>query len=194
MLGTEGAVNLVVARLQAQMPAKITEVAGRYPDAATVALRPPALYALSLYERIELSQYPAVEVTSRDDGPTVFDDQTSGVFQLAVPYNLRLFLTERGNTFQQVEARRRRLTLALREVLFSTPLLQDPPNQSWILRESIRSSYFGISQIDEKDARSIAATYTDVTVMIQEMTELFPAANVPVADSVFVAVHPATRS
>ena len=48
----------------------------------------------------------------------------------------------------------------------STPLLQAAPGQAWIENSSITTSYFGIGTIADKDSRSIAATYTDVDVMV----------------------------
>lgn len=196
MLGTEGAAALLVARLEAEMPAKVTEVAARYSDAATVNLQPPALYAKSVYERLELAQYPAIEVESRDDGPNTQNSQAGGVEDLWVGYDLRVYLTVRGNGFVQVEARRRRLTLAIREVLLSTPLLQAATAgpQAWVNARSVRTSYFGIGNIAAADNRSIAATYTDLTVIVEEMTEPYQTTNDGTADTIFVAVHPANRS
>jgi hypothetical protein len=193
MLGTEGAVALVVARLQTEMPAKVTEVAGRYHDTAAVNVRPPKLYAESMYERLELAQYPAVEVASRDDGIPDFNSQAQGVENYWIAYSLRVYVTERGQTYQQVEARRRRLTLAVREVLFSTPELQAGPPRVWINPRSIRSSYFGIGTINESDSRSIAATYTDLDVIVEEMTEPYMPTTTGTADRIFVNVHPANR-
>jgi hypothetical protein len=193
MIGIEGAIDLIVARLSTEMPAKVAEVAARYTDAATVNLRAPNLYASSLYERLELAQYPAVEVAPRDDGLPYQLDQTQGLLALRVAYSVRVYLTERGNGYPQVDARRKRLTLAVREVLFSTSALQASP-QAWIDARTVRSSYFGVGTIDEKDMRSIAATYTDLDVIVQEMTEAYPTTQIGTADTIFSTVHPASRS
>ena len=194
MLGIEGAINLVVARLQSEMPAKVAEVAGRYSDADSINLRQPNLYAPSLYERLELAQYPAIEVAPRDDAAPVRLDQAQGVTKYWIAYSMRVYLTERGSSYTQVDARRKRLTLAIREVLFSTPLLQTGPPQAWIDRKTVRTSYFGVGTIDDKDARSIAATYTDLDVIVEEMTEPSPSTQLGTADTVFSSVHPANRS
>lgn len=194
MLGIEGAIDLVVGRLQTQMAAKVAEVIGRYNDQATVNLRVPNLYSTSLYERLELAQYPAVEVAPRDDSAPYYEDQNRGIYTLRIAYSLRVYLTERGVGYPQVDARRKRLTLAIREVLFSNPLLQAGPPQAWIDLKTVRSSYFGVGTIDEKDLRSIAATYTDLDVIVQEMTETSPSTTLGTADTVFATVHPASRS
>lgn len=188
MIGIEGAIELVVARLQAQMPAKVAEVAARYTDDATVALRTPATYTTSLYARVEYNQYPIVEVAPRNDGPGQWDDQTGGVESWMWPYTVRVYVVERGTSFPQVEKRRQRLTVSLREVLTSSAVLQESP-QAWIDKKTIRSGYFATGLTADADNRSIASTWTDLTVMVQEMTEPFPPATAT-ANSIVSTVGP----
>lgn len=190
MLGIEGAIQLLLARLQAEMPAKVAEVASRYPsDAQQVALRPPSTYTASIYARKEYAQYPIVEVAPRSDGPGLLDGQVQQIETWSWPYGLRIYLVERGTGFEQVEKRRQRLTLALREVLTSSAALQASP-QVKIDKTSIRGGYFATGETDDKDNRSIASTWTDLTVIVQEMTEPTPGTTLPVVETVISAVSP----
>lgn len=195
MLGIEGAIALVIGRLEAEMPAKVVEIAGRYSDQTDVQLRPPAMFSPSLLARVEPSQYPVVEATPNIDDIPEWKEQYQGTETLWVPYRVRIYVTERGVTFPQTAARRTRLSLAVREILFSSPALQDGPPMAFVDNRTIRSAYSPTGKAADGDARSVAASYTDVTVRVEEMTE--PASSAPTdqgtADTIFTSVHPALR-
>jgi len=187
MLGMTGAVGLVLARLQAELPAKITEISTRYSLPAG-QLQTPASYMVNMYDRIELAQFPAIQIAPRAEGAPAMMDQDQGVFVYKVGYDMRIYLEVRGLGYDQVEQRRQLTTLGIREVLFSTPQLGAAPD-IFVVPGSVRSTYYGIGEIDAKDQRAIAATYTDLTVMVEEMTEL-PSPWPYTADTIVSTVGP----
>jgi hypothetical protein len=189
MIGIEGAVSLVLARLSLQMPYKVTELEARYND-NVADLRPPATYAASVYTRVELAQYPIIMIQPRGDSTPKYLDNDGDYFIWEFTYRMRIYLEERGNGYPQVEARRQRLTLGIREVLMSTPGLA---SNAWIDNTSFSSGYFGTGEIRDSDNRSIAATYTDLAVIVQEVTEPFGPTNLTgVADDILISVLPAS--
>jgi hypothetical protein len=197
MLGMEGAIDLLVGALELRMPAKIVELQSRYADADAVLpppdqanLRPPALFASSVYQRLELAQYPAIEVSPANDGRPAWNSQGAGQFFFRVAYSMQILVTDRGNSYQQVDARRKRLTLAVKECLLATPLLQDSPVTAWVDTPTMRASYspLAISSVKQADSRSIAATYIELDVIVEEMTD--PLVPSGIADTIVATVHP----
>lgn len=192
MIGQEGAINLVLARLALQMPSKVAELNARYAD-NLADLRAPAAYKPSVQTRIEVSQYPMIMIGPRTDRQPYWEDQESGVQAYRVAYAMRIYLIERGNSFSQVEARRQRLTLGIREVLTSAPQLSKVPFV-WIDNTSLMTNYFGTGEVADGDSRSIAATSTDLSVMVNEITEPYnPSGQSYVADTIISTVHPSLR-
>jgi hypothetical protein len=195
MLGMEGAIVLLVNALEARMPGKVAELQARYgvgdqvtePDGT--CLRPPALYSASFYQRLELSQYPAVEVTPVTNGRPKWNSQAVGQFDMTRAYSMRILMTERGNGFSDVDLRRKRLTLAIEECLFATPLLSLSP-QAFVDTPTVTASYSTI-EVPAGQGRSIAATYIGLDVIVDEVTD----APTPLgaADTIVSGVHPSMR-
>jgi hypothetical protein len=187
MIGPEGAVATLLSYVQANMPAKITELQARYSDPD---LRPPALYAPSLRERLELNQYPALEFQFQSFGNPKYLNNELTQLTWQIPYKVRVYATERGNSFDQVEIRRKRLLVATLEIIgFDVKLSASP--SVWVDFTSLNGQFFGVGKIQDRDNRSIAATYIEMNVIVEEMTE--PAPSLAVADTVVVSVHPAQR-
>lgn len=190
MIGIEGAKALVLARLEAQMPAKVDELEQRYADNLAI-LRAPGKYAPFMVTRVEAAWYPIIMIGPRtDDMPTFVTQQ--GTYQtFRYPYRLRLYVVERGNSYEQVEYRRERLTLGMREVLTSSAYLSDSPRVELDLT-SLRTTYFGTGEVAESDNRSIAATYTDLTVIVDEVSMPYPSFSGR-ANTIVSSVHPSQR-
>lgn len=165
-----GAVALVIGRLQSEMPAKMTELASRY-NLPAGTLQNPGSYMVNMFDRVELAQYPTIQVAPRGEGAPRMNEQDQGVLNYETSYLMRVYLQVRGLGYEMVEQRRQLMTLGIREILLSTPQLGAAPD-IWILPGSIQTTYFGVGELKEEDQRAIAATYTDLTVMVEEMTEL----------------------
>lgn len=189
MIGVEGAKHMVLQRLEAQMPAKVQELQARYAD--NLILRAPNKYTTYIATRVEAAQYPIIMIAPRTDNTPIWENQQQTVQSFRWPYSMRLYVVERGNSYEQVEQRRERLTLGVREVLTSSQNLSDTPNV-WIDITSFRTTYFGTGEVADGDNRSIAATYTDLTVMVDEVTEPYPAMTGR-ANSIVSSVHPSQR-
>jgi hypothetical protein len=190
MLGPEGVVELIRSYLATGMPAKIAELRARLAVTDT-DLRAPATFVGSTYGRLEYAQFPAVEVQIQSVGRPTFLDQGGGQVTWRFPYTVRVYTEERGNGFDQVELRRKRLYLAVMELLTAhVPLSTSPP--AWIDASSLTGSFYGLGTLTSAtDNRSIAATYVEFTVIVEEMTETAPPLGV--ADTVIATVHPAVR-
>lgn len=190
MIGPEGAVSLLVSYLQANMPSKIAELRTRY-GADFVDLPDIAFWGDSLRERLELAQYPAIEVQYQSAGNPKYQGTQGTQIIWQFPYNLRVYLTARGNGFEQVEQRRKRYYVAIQELVAFDAKLSAVPN-AWVDFKSFRGQFFGVDNLANiRDNRSIAATYQEMTVMVDEMTEA--ASTIGTADTVVVSVHPANR-
>jgi hypothetical protein len=184
MLGFEGVCELVAHRLETAVPAKISEMLGRY-NLATPDLPAPQLYARQQRARIELHEYPSVEVIARDAGFPVLLDRGDDILVWQFPYVVRVYLDVRGNTFDETDLRRKRLVLGVVELLFASPVLQAGPS-AWVDLKRLRQSLSDIGgSIGEN--RSMAAAFIEFTVMVEEPTEAGPALGV--ANT--LAVHPA---
>ena len=191
MLGAEGTVDLVQSYLAANMPAKIAALQTRLGVTST-DLRAPALYSTSLYERIEIAQFPAIEVQFQAFGQPVFLDNNAGQLTYRWPYRLRVYIEERGNSYDQVEQRRKRLLLGVTELLTSHPMLSASSPTAWVDVTSMTASFFGLGTLAQaKDARSIAACYLELVVMVEEMTDALTP--IGTADTIVVSVYPANQ-
>lgn len=185
MLGFEGVCELLAHRLELQMPPKVSEMLGRY-HLATPDLPVPSLYARQQRARIELHEYPSIEVIARDAGTPLIKDRGDGTIVLQIPYVCRIFLEVRGNTFDETDLRRKRLLLGIVEVLTAAPVLQASPS-AWIDLTRIRQSLSEVGTASSGENRSVAAAFVEVTVMVEEMTEPSPALGL--ANT--IAIHPA---
>lgn len=190
MQGPEGAVELLRSYLAANVPAKIVELRTRLAVTGE-DLRTPQLYSASIRERLEVKDYPSIEVQFQAMGNPVYLANGNTQLTWQIPYKVRVYSAERGNTYDQVEERRKRIFLAVIEVIGFNVKLASTPNV-WVDFKSLTGSFFGASQLaDARDNRSIAASYLEMNVIVEEMTE--PAATLGTANTVQTSVHPAMR-
>jgi hypothetical protein len=194
MIGPEGVVELVRAYLESVVPGKIIELQTRL-GVTSADLPQPNLYSASQYERLELPQFPAIEVQFLSmANPILLDQEAQALWR--VPYRVRVYATSRGTSFQQVEERRKRLYLALFECLTAHVLLSPSSSDltAWVDVKTMQGQFFGLGNIvPDGEGRSIAATYIDLTAIVEEMTEPLLSADgtsLGTADTVFSSVHP----
>lgn len=185
MLGMEGVCELVAATLEQKMPAKVDQLRARYTDLDGDDLPYIGLYSRSQRARLERGDYPAIEVVPRDARRPVTMDTDGGV-TFWFPYTIRIFLSVRGTSFENVDQRRKRLTLGVVELLASTPLLQAAP-QAKIDVASIWQSFSAVSSSGDTDNRSVGAAFVEATVIVDEMTDTVT----PLGHADTIVIHPA---
>lgn len=180
----EGVCELVAATLESRLPAKVDQLRARYNAADGDDLPYVNLVSRSQRARLERADYPAVEVIGRDvRRPQVMD--TDGRVTYWLGYTVRVFISVRGTSFENTDLRRKRLTLALVELLISNPLLQETPTAR-VDTTSVWQSFSGVATADA-DSRSVAAAFVEAVVMVEEMSD--PVTPLGLADT--IAIHPA---
>lgn len=186
MLGIEGTVDLVVEALEARTPAKLVELRARYSQTADGdGLPDVGLFAASQRARIERAEYPALEVIGMGMNRPKVLDKGLGTITYQFPYVIRIFVTVRGNGFDDTDLRRKRTTLAVVEELVASPALSFVPS-AWIDIASLRISNSDVAPGDKTDSRSVASAFVEVAVIVEEMTEALPT----LATANTIAIHP----
>lgn len=129
MLGAEGVTSLLVARFTAALPAKIVELRARYgitardlPDALVLAAEPEDT-------KLELARFPVVFLVERDTPRVAEPNKSHDGSAFRIDYNLSVAYFVRDASIAATTAQRRRLGLAVREVLLERPFLRADDRQ-----------------------------------------------------------------
>jgi hypothetical protein len=163
MRGPDSAAKLVAGRLEARVPLKITELETRL-GLTPGSIELPRLYASEERPQIELDLWPAIIVVPQGSELRAVEILNAGI-AYAVTYRLRVYSFARGQEFAETSTARHRLALAVREVLLERPSLGDPGAR--IDPSLYRESYSDVD-VDERDGRSIAGAFAEVSLIIEE--------------------------
>lgn len=190
MDGMEGAVSTVVDRLKTALPAKTVQLRARYEiDPDTDGDKLPNVITVAPYNRARLGveEWPAVLVAGQEtptmrraDQPTIW----------LVTYKLRAFVWVRGDSSEQVELVRQRLTLAVRELLLERKTMTD---SLMVDDSSLRESFSELARDDNQ--ATVAASYVEFNAWVQETLDDAVAGYGPLAeaniDTANLPPHPA---
>lgn len=189
MRGITGATAAVAAHLTATLPAKVDELDGRLAYPPDAPLEAPELITTEERPRLDGNAWPAIFVAGQDTTRVDLDDPNvdgAGAVRYRITYRLRILCFVRGATFADVTRRIGDLTLAVREVILpgarldayaAEPGHYDPTD--------LAESYSDVGTTDAR--RSIAASYVDVSVIMEETLSPAEAG----ADVATITVHPA---
>lgn len=124
MLGPEGVAALLVSRFTQALPGKIVQLRERYgitardlPDTLVLAAEPEDT-------KLELARFPVVFLVERDTPRVGQPNKVQGGWEYRISYNLSVAYFVRDASVAATTAQRRRLGLAVREVLLERPYLQ----------------------------------------------------------------------
>jgi hypothetical protein len=163
--GIDIAAGLVVATLEANLPAKITELENRYalvagdigePGLVTDYPQPP--------ETLSLNDYPAVMVDAVRLVNLLPLDLVNGNLSYLGRYRFRVFVYVRDQEFAATAAKQRRYALAVTEVLLGHQGLMTTGAR---VDDSTFTGDF--SDIDHSDERAIAAAFLEFEMTLEEM-------------------------
>lgn len=184
-LGPELVAGAVAAGLEARLPVAFDDLTDALGELD--GLTPPVLYATADRYRLEPEHYPAVLVVPQNAGLFLpVDDGDTGGEEYRVRYLLRSFIFCRGESFEEVAARRNRLMLAARLALFRHRQLTDDivhvaPGNGVTYRESYSEA------VRDRDRRSIAGGYIEHQVDAYEGASV---AALGVANTIRVTLSP----
>lgn len=163
MDGMEGAINTVVERLTAALPAKTIAMRTRYdinPNTQGDLLPDVNLVASYNQARLGVEEYPAILVAGLETPSMKRSDNPQ---EFLVNYLLRAFVWVRGGDATIVELVRFRLTLALRELLMERRTMT---GTLMVDDSTIKESF---SELGEDDSQStVGASYVEFNVWSQE--------------------------
>jgi hypothetical protein len=183
MHGIRGATRALAALYTARLPAKCLELEERleYP-AGTFG--PPVLIATTQQPRLDGNDWPAVIVVGQDTLDITLEDAQGP----PILYRCRYRVFVRGADLDDTTRRRDDLTLAVRELLLPGALLDDyAAEPGHVEPTDLRESYSDVGEDTRR--RSIAASYIDATVIMEETLDPGPDGTIGQADT--IAIHPA---
>lgn len=166
MDGLEGAVDVVVARLKAALPAKTAALRARYDvDPETEGHLLPDVITVAPYDAIHLGleDWPAVLVSGLEATQMRRAEVRAGVSVWTVQYALRAYVWARGEDEGTVARVRNRLTLAVRELLLSR---QTMTSTLMVDSNSLSESYSELAQ--DEDGGTVGAAYVAFSVWAEE--------------------------
>lgn len=165
MIGLEGAGNLLAARFRVTIPDKLRQLEQRL-ALVDHALADPAVVVGFTLDRLPVEAWPALEVVGRSvDTPLLrVDVDELGMPVYATRYGFRVFSWSRGDDYEATDLARKRLGLAVLEVLAGQLVLD--PDVGYVDALTLGQSYSDVS-VDPAGA-TIAAAWTDAVVVVLE--------------------------
>lgn len=174
MRGVDDALGVLAGFLEARMPAKVDELAARLelpavghgPNPELGSLPAPAFYSTAPVTELELDKWPAVLVLPFSTPRVVGDGQDDeGRDRYVVRYLLRVVVLARGQTFDDVAHRLRRLALGVRELVLAERSLGDAGVA--VPTEGMNESWSEVE--DAGVAGSTAGMYLELNVDVDEL-------------------------
>lgn len=190
MIGPEGATALLVAGLAAAIPDKLTALEERL-DLAAGTLPAPKVVVPRDIPRLGLEDWPALMVVAQEArGFRRVDVDDEGATVYAVTYPVRVYEWARGDNLEQADLARKRLVLAVREVMLEGLVLD--ADVGYVVDVSLRESYADL--VSDEEAGGIGAAFTEAELnLIEALTPRAPA--IPVGnvglDTAPLPPHPA---
>lgn len=163
MRGLEEAAGVVAGVLAARLPAQLAALETRLGLPAGSVER-PQLVAPHDLGRIPLEDWPAVLVVGQTtEDLRRLDVDVEGTIYL-VRYRLRVYALARGDEEAATDLARKRLTLAVREVLLGYQALRDAGGT--VDERSLRESYSDVER--DTDGATVAGAYLELVVALEE--------------------------
>lgn len=168
MEGFEGALDAVLDHVEANIRPKLTELRSRLGEQGPLTHRvlpDPQLFTTENRAQIPLSKYPAIMAIGRARGGFKDIDRTRRGIIYAVRYRLRLYTWVRSRGFAAATLVRNRYSLALSELLLEKPSLST--GNGYVMPETFDER--PAESVRDKQGRSIAATFLEFDVTIEEL-------------------------
>ena len=165
MIGPEGVAQAVVDRLRELVPDKLIDLEDRLalPEGSLPA---PRLIQPRDAVELRLEDYPALLVVPQDaviGARTDVDDDGSESF--VCRYTMRVYVWMRGDHAEATDLARKRMTLAVREVLLTYGFL--PGELGTIDHTTLIESYSDIAA-DPSSNSTVAAAYLEASLVTEE--------------------------
>lgn len=165
MEGMEGATRLLADRLRDRLPAKTAALRARYGVTELAAESLPDFVTVDHRERIRLGleEWPACLVVGQETRRIRRDDRGPTATTFTARYNLRVFVMVRAAVDADADLARKRLTLAVRELLLEQGTLGAAGT---VDETSLTESYSDLAR-DDTDA-TVAGAFIAVDVVLEE--------------------------
>lgn len=170
MIGPEGAAQVVATVIDDLYVAKLDELIDRLGldagDTPGLGDLPYANMTVHTEPRplgtFTVNEYPVNLVIAQEGAIVEELDRVAGGIVYLVRYPVRWFLFARGGNFIETDLRRKRYVLAARElVLQSAEAIRAHPT-------SVRESYSDVSEVPDKEVRTVGAAYVEFTIDVEE--------------------------
>lgn len=171
MLGPEGVAKALVYRLHERMPAKLAEMRTRL---GVDAYELPDLRTMSPTE-IDIravNDFPAVAVVEFDTTGRLGNqqiDMDAGYEEYVYRYRMRVFVWSMADGHIEVDLQRKRLILAIREILLQGKIIHDDPTAGQyaeIDMNTLKESFSDVGSLTEEQL--LGGAYIEVEVPTQE--------------------------
>jgi hypothetical protein len=127
-------------------------------------LAPPALVTTEgrPVSTLAFSEFPALFVVAQAAERFRRQDVVDGAIIYLVRYPVRIFVFARGDTFDDTDRARKRLTLAVREVILNNQ------ERLGVDEDTYRESYSDVTGLDDRNVRTVAGAFIEVTIEVEE--------------------------
>ncbi|ASX98686.1 hypothetical protein SEA_COLUCCI_15 [Arthrobacter phage Colucci] len=174
MLGPEGVARALVYRLQERFPGKLAELRARLAIDAAELPELAALYAHEVDLRA-VNEYPFLSVVELDTSGQLGNrqvDTDTDYDEYSYRYRMRVFVWSMASAHIETDLLRKRLALAVREVLLNDKILYDLNGQyAEVDPKTLKESFSGVSDI--KDSQFLGAAYLEFEIVTQETLASF---------------------
>lgn len=172
MQGYEAVLDAIVGYLEAEMPAKLEELRSRLGDDGPLSideLPEVQLFATEGRAQLPLKDYPAIIAIAQPKRNVRLLDVTEDppASRWASDYGVRLYLWARGSSYGATNRIRNRLSLAVTELLLSSPSL----GLDWLRVNPATWTENPAEGAADRQRRSISATYLQFEATIEETLE-----------------------
>lgn len=189
MNGLEGACRVVAEHLAAALPGKTAELRTRLAVTNPIDLPDVALVLDHDEAPIPLEGWPAVMVVGQNLESMIRHEVAATGTDWLCTYRLRVFVWSRGDSFPHTDHIRKRLTLAVREVLMQQRKITAAAH---VDDKSLTESY---SDLDVDDAgATIAGAFLELNLVTLETLGTVPTKGVAddlIIDTGTIPPHPA---
>lgn len=192
MRGWDYVLQTVAGELQDRTPAKLLALRKRLgPEAGPLTkdeLPDPLLYTTEERAALPINDWPAIVVTAQAKGNVrAVDISATGGPVYQADYLVRVYVWARGKSYAHANRIRNRLSLGLTELLNEAPTLGQDAFRVNPLSMTERPA----ETVRDKSQRSIAATYLEFAVTIEETVEVEGIGLIETSEIETLPPHPA---
>lgn len=173
MLGPEGIARALVGRMHQRLPDKLAELRARLgvteyelPDVLADNIHPTEVDVLAI------GQYPCIAVVEYDTSGRLGNQQTdmdAGYEEYQYRYRMRLFAFGMADGYVETDLLRKRLILAIREILLQDKIMHDDVTGGQYAEvdlNTIRESFSDVGAVTE--SQLLGGGYIELEIVSQE--------------------------